>query len=424
MRWSNAIMDHDQPGNMARRNSIVSPVQRRAILAGLLAGGASAMGVIPSRLLAMIVQSGGLWSGLPADADWDRFEMATGDTLVVRADVGGSSVAAILDSGSAASLISASLAARLGLDGAEQRTIRGLGGRAPARIVRDLDVVIGRQTRHLAVAYIADLDTASAAFGRPIDFILGQDVLAGRCLALDFANARYALAERFAGGPEWAFAPLGHGSNRELLVPASIAGLDPAPLVVDLGSSTALTLSRNYADQNGLLDGKPRSTAVLGGVDGKRLATTFMVDRTEVAGLGVEVVPALAVDDWLSTSTVGNIGLPLLAQFDVVLDFTAGRLWLHALASGRRLPMLEDHSGLGLAASPNALIVVHIAAGSPAARDGWAIGDRIVAIDGRPVDKSYTRGSLWRWRFGPVGRRVKLTVKGGAVREIRLADYY
>lgn len=394
------------------------------MLVGLLSGSALAMAATPSRLLAMTAPSGGLWNGLAPDADWDRFEMATGDTLVVRAKVGGIATAAILDSGSAASLISASLAARLGLDGAEQRTIRGLGGRAPARIVRDLDVVIGRQARHLALAYVADLDTASAAFGRPIDLILGQDILAGRCLALDFANARYALAERFAGGPDWAFAPLGHGSNRELLVHASIAGLDPAPLVVDLGSSTALMLSRDYTDQHGLLEGKPHSTAVLGGVGGKRLATTFMVDRTEVAGLGVDVIPALAVADWLSASTVGNIGLPLLAQFDVVLDFAAGRLWLHALAPSRRPAMLEDHSGFGLAASTDALTVVHVAAGSPAARDGWVIGDRIVAVDGRAIDNTYTQGALWRWRFGPVGRHVKLTVDGGAVREIRLADYY
>ena len=407
-----------------KRNSDVSTVQRRSILAGLLSGSGLAMAATPSRLLAMMARRGGLWSGLPSDADWDSFEMATGDTLVVRADVGGISVTAVLDSGSAASIISASLARRLGLDGAEKRTIRGLGGRASAGIVRDLDVVIGKQARYRALAYTADLDTASAAFGRQIDLILGQDVLAGRCLALDFANARYALAERFAGGPDWASAPMGHGSNRELLDYASIGGLDPVPLVVDLGSSTALILSRDYTDRHGLLDGKPRSTAILGGVDGKRLATSFMVDRTEVAGLRVDVIPALAVDDWLSGSTVGNIGLPLFAQFDVVLDFTIGRLWLHALAASRRPAMLEDHSGLGLATSTNALVVVHVAAGSPAARDGWVIGDRIVAVDGRPVDVTYTRGALWRWRFGAAGRRVKLTVDGGAVREIQLVDYY
>lgn len=407
-----------------KRNSAVSTVQRRAMLAGLLSGSALAMAAMPSRLLAMTTPRGGLWSGLPPNPAWNSFELATGDTLLVRAHIGGIATAAIVDSGSAASIISASLAARLGLEGTEQRTIRGLSGRAPARIVRALDVVIGGQSHHLATAYIVDLDTASAALGRTIDLVLGADVFAGRYLALDFANSRYALAESFAGGPDWTFAPMGHGRNRELLVYASIAGLDPVPLMVDLGSNTALILSRDYADRHGLLEGKPRSTTVLGGVEGKRTATTFMVDRAEMAGLVIDAIPTLAVDDWLSGSTVGNIGLPLLAQFDVVLDFAIGRLWLHVLAAGRRPAMFKDRSGLSLMASAHALTVVHVAPGSPAARSGWAIGDRIIAIDGRPADMTYTRGTLWRWRFGPVGRRVKLTVEGAAVREIRLADYY
>ena len=69
-----------------KRNSDVSTVQRRSILAGLLSGSGLAMAATPSRLLAMMARRGGLWSGLPSDADWDSFEMATGDTLVVRAD--------------------------------------------------------------------------------------------------------------------------------------------------------------------------------------------------------------------------------------------------------------------------------------------------------------------------------------------------
>lgn len=382
------------------------------------------MAATPSRLLAMTAHQGGLWSGLPPDAAWNSFEMATGDTLLVRAHVKGIATAAILDSGSAASIISASLAAKLGLESAEQRTVRGLSGRAPARIVRGLDVEIDGQSRRLAMAYIVDLDSASAALGRPIDLVLGEDVFADRYLVLDFANNRYALAEGFAGGPGWAFAPMGHGSNRELLVYASIAGLDPAPLMVDLGSNTALMLSRDYADRHGLLEGKPHSTTVLGGVEGERLATSFMADRAQLGGLEVDAIPALAVNDWLSGSTVGNIGLPLLAQFDVVLDFKVGRLWLHMLPVGRRPAMLKDHSGLSLMASAHALTVVHVALGSPAARSGWAIGDRIVAIDGKPADMTYTTGTLWQWRFGPVGRRVKLTIDGGGVREIQLADYY
>lgn len=382
------------------------------------------MTAVPSRLLAKIARQDGLWSGLPPEPNWDRFEMGTSDTLLVRAHVGGITTAAILDSGSAVSIISRSLAARLGLSGGEQRAVRGLTGQASATIARGLDVEIGRRTYHIALAYIVDLDSASAALGRPIDLVLGQDVLAGQCLALDFENGRCALIKGFAGGPDWAFTPMGHGEHRELLIYASIAGLEPAPMMLDLGSGTALILSRDYADRNRLIEGKHHSTALLGGLEGKSVATTFVIDRASLAGLEVDSIPTLAVDRWLSSSTVGNIGLPLLAQFDMVLDFTVGRLWLHAPASGRRPAMLKDHSGLSFVASAQVLTVVHVATGSPAERNGWVVGDRVVAIDGRPADSSYTRGSLWRWRFGTAGKRVKLTLDSGVVREIVLADYY
>ena len=86
--------------------------------------------------------------------------------------------------------------------------------------------------------------------------------------------------------------------------------------------------------------------------------------------------------------------------------------------------MLKDRSGLASAASPTALTVVHVAAHSPAEKGGWAIGDRIVTVNGHPVDANYTHGELWRWRFGPSGTPVKLRTAAGDTRELQLADYY
>mgnify|MGYP001627257351 CR=1 FL=1 len=409
---------------MMTRIPKIAPTHRRTVVAGFLTAGAAAAAASTSSLFARQARAGDLWKGITPDAHWNNFEMVVGDTLLVRAHIGNTPVEAILDSGSAASIISASLASRLGLEGSEKRTIRGISGRASAGLAHNIDLMIGRQASHLDAAFIVDLETASAAFGRPIDLVLGQDVFAGRCLALDFATSRYTLSEGFAGGPDWTPTPLGHGANRELIAYASVAGLPPAPLVIDLGSATALMLARGYVDRHGLLDGKRRSTAMLGGVEGSRIATAFVADRVDLAGLGIDTIPALAVDPWLSVSTVGNIGLPLLAQFNLVLDFTVGRMWLHALPVDRRPPMLKDLSGFDLAASADALTIVHLSEGSPAARGGWAVGERIVAIDGKPIGTGYTRSSLWRWRYGPAGRRVKLTIEGGEVREIQLAAYY
>lgn len=86
--------------------------------------------------------------------------------------------------------------------------------------------------------------------------------------------------------------------------------------------------------------------------------------------------------------------------------------------------MLKDRSGLGFAAAASGLTIVHVAANSPAEKDGWVTGDRIVTVNGHPVDADYTHSELWRWRFGQAGTMVTLGMAGGKLRTLRLADYY
>lgn len=353
-------------------------------------------------------------------------EVATGDTLLISAKVTTTPVRALLDSGAATSIISASLATKLGLRGGEPRTIRGMSGRAPVQLVRDVDVTLQNVARRLPFAIVADLDAVSSAFGRPIDFVLGLDMLTDRFVALDLANSRFTLGPSggFAGGPGWTVLPLKHGANRELLVQASVAGLPLVPLIFDLGSSTGLTLSSTYVDEHGLADRNLRSTAAVGGVEGIRIADALTLGRADLGGLSVIAIPTLAAREWLSTSAVGNMGLPLIAQFDVVLDVTAGKLWLRPPDPRCRLPMLKDRSGLGLAVSPAALTVVHVAARSPAEKSGWTMAEQIVVVNGHPIDAGYTRGELWRWRFGPAGTLIKFRMAAGETRELRLANYY
>jgi len=270
------------------------------------------------------------------------------------------------------------------------------------------------------------LGAISAAFGRPIDMLLGADVLAGGCVALDFATRRFAFEKpaSFVPGSEWTALPLGHGAKKELFVLASVAGLDPVPLMLDFGSSSALILSSAYIEAHSLLAGKTVSTAALGGVEGVQIVKPFTADKVSLGALSITAVPALALDRWSSESTVGNVGMPLLGQFDIVLDVSQGRLWLRSAPPRARLPMLKDRSGLGLAASATDLTVVHVASGSPAAQAGWAAGEHVVAVNDRPIDGSYTQGPLWQWRYGRAGTRVTLKLADGTTRMLKLADYY
>jgi len=228
----------------------------------------------------------------------------------------------------------------------------------------------------------------------------------------------------FAGGNGWSVLPLKLGTAHELLVSASLDGLPPAPMILDMGSGIALMISSAFVGDHHLLDHRKVSTVAIGGMEGMHVAKAAMMDSVVLAGLPVAAVPSAVVENWLSTSAVGNIGLPLIAQFDVVIDITASRLWLRKPERSRHNLLLKDRTGLGVATRPSGLTVVHVASGSPAERDGWKAGEQIVAIDGEPVGPGYTRSRLWRWRYRPAGAAVSLTLVDGSVRRIRLAEYY
>jgi hypothetical protein len=322
--------------------------------------------------------------------------------------------------------MSTALSDHLSIKGADQHTIRGASGRVVIETASEVDVSLGQKRRRLPTMTVADLSAVSSGFGRPIDLVLGRDMLVGCCVALDFTKRRFALAPSgsFVSDRGWRLLPLAHGANDELLISASIAGQHPTPLIFDLGSANPLMLSSNFVAEHKLLENRSCSTAAFAGVEGVRIATAFTLERAAFAGLEVTAIPTLSIDEWLSPSAVGNVGLPLIAQFDVVLDVTADSLWLRHTPPQDRPSLLKDRSGLGFAASPTGLRIVHVATGSPAAKTGWAVGDFITAVNGNPIDLTYTSGSLWRWRYAPPGTLVRLETAAGSTRDLRLADYF
>ena len=404
--------------------SATANVDRRRILKQLGVGllGAS----IPTGLVGSKAPSGSDWPGFAEHPSWRPLEVGTGDTLIVPTKVAGVDTEAILDTGSGASIIGRPLAAKLGIANLEPRRIAGLSGKAAVGLVHNVEVTLADLAHVLPFAVVADLGAISAAYGRPIDIMLGADVLASGCVALDFGKRRFAFGKSgsFVGGGGWTTLALEHGARQELLVHASVNGSEPVPLMLDTGSSSALMLSAAFVEARNLLANRASSTAALGGVEGVQIVRTFSIDSISLGGFSTKALPTVALDRWASASTVGNVGMPLLGQFDIVLDVALERLWIRPTPPRSRLPVLKDRSGLGVAASPTDLTVIHVAAGSPAAQGAWTVGDRVVALNGFPNDTSYTRGALWQWRYGRPGEVMKLKLAGGAMRTLTLADYY
>ncbi|MBN9990695.1 hypothetical protein JND45_15280, partial [Listeria monocytogenes] len=75
-----------------------------------------------------------------------------------------------------------------------------------------------------------------------------------------------------------------------MFVLASIAGLDPVPLMLDFGSSSALMLSSAYIEAHSVLVGKTVSTAALGGVEGVQIVKAFVADKVSLGALSSALV--------------------------------------------------------------------------------------------------------------------------------------
>lgn len=356
---------------------------------------------------------------------WQAVELVTGSVLFTDVKVGGRTMTAILDTGSAATIIDTAAAAPLGLRGVP-RGIHGLAVRVEVTAASGTTIIAGGATRKLPMLLVGDLGAMSAAIGRQVDLLLGADLFADRCLAIDIGRRRFSLAPSgsFRATHGWIALPLSRGERQELLVSAAVGANPPAPMIADSGSGIPLLLSASYARQIDASGTGPVSSAMMAGVDGVRTVDLFTLPRLRLGGCSIENVPTVGMPQWASVSAAGSIGMPLLGQFDLVFDLARNLLWLRPLPDDTCLALVKDRSGLGVRLTEQGLVVMHVAAGSPAARAGWTSGERIVAIDGVPVDDRYTAGQLWRWRYRPAGEAVLLDLASGEERTLRLADFY
>ena len=157
---------------------VASELVTRREITGAVLGCTCAMAVLPLKpVFATAAALVSDWNGFAKPPRWQSFNLITGDTIVLPSYVAGISVDAILDSGSAASIVSTSLAARLNLASTEQVMIRGIGGRASVQLARNVELTLAGQPRRLPFVVIADLEAVSSAIGRPVDVVLLIDCL-------------------------------------------------------------------------------------------------------------------------------------------------------------------------------------------------------------------------------------------------------
>jgi hypothetical protein len=301
----------------------------------------------------------------------------------------------LLDTGAQLTHYTAELVAEAGLRTSGRVGITGTGaGRvrgayvAPAALrIGTLTLPVGRGISAPAEMLFGPVYSGS---GRRFEGVIGYDLFAAYAVEVDYGARLLRLYPRrgapAAGDP----VPI-RLIDRKPYVEASLTvGGAPLPALLHLDTGFGGTLSLNgrfVAQQNLLARVGPTLAAVMRGVGGAGEARLARIDRLRFGTIAAErpiVSLFLTQGAGVRAESAGRIGGELLRRYRVTIDYAA-RTVRFAPGAGVGAPFEADMSGLALVQVPEGMVVASVAEGTAAAEAGVRAGDRLLALDGRPV---------------------------------------
>ncbi|SDA35856.1 retropepsin-like aspartic protease [Sphingomonas sp. NFR15] len=354
---------------------------------------------------------------------WLPFEYVAGTRIFVRTTVNGRSVLAMLDSGASSTVLDRRFAASLGLSAKGDLTGQGAGGSTPYGVIQGVTVKLGDLSWTGGDAVAIDLSAVEKQVGHPLPMVLGGELFRDAVVEIDFKNRRIAFhnPSSYRAAPNAravALTPAGENQAISVLVEGRAA-----KLLFDLGNAGAVDLFPGFWEQPGFDDNRRTSTTFAGGVGGMSVQKVTMLRTIALGGATFEELPSRLEDRQSSLAARsgdldGNIGMGVLSPFHLVVDFPHHRV-LFAPPVDVTTPFRVNHGGLTLQAGPSGSKVLYVAPGSPSAIAGVAVGNVIVAVDGRSAG-----GQNGTWQDGPVGRTVRLRLADGQEKTVTLARYF
>jgi hypothetical protein len=292
----------------------------------------------------------------------------------------------VFDTGAQGSVMDLSFAKELGLKLAEEARVASPNGAG----------VVGRRVtiENLSIGGLTLKNMPSFAFegmpfrktDNPTRGIIGPFALSGLLVTLDYPREKLVFRRGSLPDPD----------NQEVFgwdqkkplpeIPASFNGVKVLAHL-DSGSSGSLSLPVEYAGrlklQGPLLDrGYARTVDHVRPVRGARIDGAFRIGRYTMEAPMVSFVDI--------AKTTGNVGSLVLRQFTMTIDPANRRLRLSGPTDGILQPVDDGKRRYGmqldeLEASP--IVVNVVDAASPAEQAGLKAGDRIIAMNGRPVEE-------------------------------------
>lgn len=295
-------------------------------------------------------------------------------------------------------------------------------------MIPGLHIQIGNLILQDTDASVVDFAPLAKHMGHPLPLLLGDDAFNNLVVDIDFANHRIAFREHSKQTiPTGAVkVPLVRAEG-EHLVPVSIEGAPPTRFELGLGNSGDMLVYQSYYQAHDLLAGRRTSKRMGGGSGGFIPETIATLRSAEFAGITFFNMPAafIPASQTGATSNVisGDIGLPILTRFRLIIDYPNDLLYAVPYADAVQAPFAKDRLGLFMNKEDTDFAVRFVAPNGPAQAAGFKVGDKITLIDGKSA-QAWPETVFADLRYGASGTNLVFTMKGGGVRRVKLADYF
>ena len=338
--------------------------------------------------------------------------------IYVDAKLNGRTFSLLVDTG-ASNLVTPTTARALGVNVFGAARVDGTGeGSEDAAFTRIASVGIGDATLRNQLFTVVPLEAFADIEGVPFHGIIGYELFKRFIVRIDYEARTLTLSDPRRWIQDMRAFPLPivfNGSVPE--VDGSIDGV-AGTFDIDTGSRVSLGLNSPFVQLHALrAQFKPSIEAVTGwGLGGATRGTVARAKRLRLGPLNVDNVVvdmSLHKQGALShAAPAGNIGSGLLKRFTVTFDYSAGRIYFEPNARNA-LGDAYDRSGLWLNASSGGYRVDGVVAGSPAAQVGIAVGDFIIAVEGKPAAARTLPDLRDLLRDSAPSTVIKMTVRSG-----------
>lgn len=317
-------------------------------------------------------------------------------------------------------VISAKVAERLHLSSGSTETGTGMGEKPVTAVdttVREVQIGDLRLS-NLAFHAIA-MDDTPAVFGRqPVDGIIGFPILEQLIVEVDYQSKSLKMTLPSAYTPRKSGTTVHFTRARWVpLIDASLDGV-LGKFGVDTGARLSLLLYGPFVKQNNLREKYHSAVSGvtgwgLGGPIRSQLARgqQFTIDNLTIRDPLVRL-PLQTSGGTTASDTAGVIGSDILRQFNITFDYASQTITFEKNNHyGARSNF--DRVGLWLGQDSAGFTVIDVISGSPADIAGIKVGDKILAVDGKPAATLELVEVREEFRNDPAGKKMQLKVQSG-----------